>query len=308
MDVESILDSQGVDYTDHGKRFMVLCPFHNDHTPSGGLWADTGYFKCFACGVAVSFAEFLSEATDIPLLQARLLVRGADDITNLEDRIRKYFDADVDRFRYFNVKSFRSIYPPLEEGSDEWDYLCQRGIKRSMINLFDMRSGVRKYQNRVVLPIYTPEGRLVSYMGRAIDVGMAPKTRKSRSPHRTLFGLRQVVRKFSEGRLYTIVVVEGEFDAIYLQQFGISAVANMGTVEMSFAKLRLLRKYAKRVVLSYDGDAAGQTAMFGNSKRPGQVGELIRHVPTVSIVLPEGKDPNSLSPDQVEEIYGPYKD
>ena len=97
---------------------------------------------------------------------------------------------------------------------------------------------------------------------------MVPKTRKSRSPHRTLFGLYELVHKVEKVPL--LIVVEGEFDAIFLQQYGLPAVANMGTSPMGAEKIRLLRHYAHKVVLSYDGDEASQRAMQ-EKKSYGQV-------------------------------------
>ena len=116
-----------------------------------------------------------------------------------------------------------------------------------------------KFRYRVILPIRTVEGKLLSYVGRAIRSEMVPKTRKSRSPHRTFFGLYELVRK--TGTAVLLLVVEGEFDAIYLQQHGVPAVANMGTSPMGAEKICLLRHYAHKVVLSYDGDEAGRKAM-----------------------------------------------
>ncbi len=306
MDVEQILQDNDIEYEDHGKRLMALCPFHEDTVPSCGIWADTGYFKCFACQEEGSLADFLAKALDISNYSAWRLTRQDDSVLDMENRIRKHLHEDEDTFKYFNVKSFHKIYPKVVEGSPAWEYVMGRGISPQMIREFDMRVGVRKYHDRVVIPIYTPEGKLVSYVGRAIPKGMLPKTKKSRSPHRTLFGMRQAVRKWPGIRLCT-VVVEGEFDAIYLQQFGIAAVANMGTMEMTPDKVLQLRRYSKRVVLSYDGDEAGQRAMYGDEKRVGALTTLSRHVPTITVQLPEEADPNSMTPEQVEEYYGEFK-
>jgi len=96
-------------------------------------------------------------------------------------------------------------------------------------------------------------------------------------------------------------------DSIYLQQYGLPAVANMGTSPMGAEKIRLLRHYAKKVVLSYDGDEAGQRAMHGDDKRRGELHALSKHVPTVSVHLPDGRDPNDLSEKEIEEIYGEWR-
>lgn len=312
MEVEKILQDQGIDYQEAGEnRFMVCCPEHDDTNPSCGLWADSGYYKCFGCGATGSFTDFLMLTLDIPQIEARRMTRGEDDISEMEDRIRADLNSDKDRMKYLSIRSFREVYPPVEEGSPEWDYVIGRGISPDMIRRFDMRSGRRKYHDRVVLPIFTHDGKLLAYVGRTVDSELAPKTKKNRSPHRTLYGLRQIVRKYPGRPLFTVVVVEGEFDAIYLQQFGIAAVSNMGTVMMGPEKIRLLRRYAKKVVLSYDGDEAGERAMYGYVKKgreiPGQVELLQPHIPTVTVTLPEGGDPNELTPTQVEDIYGRYK-
>jgi DNA primase len=136
--------------------------------------------------------------------------------------------------------------------------------------------------------------------------GMMPKTRKARSPHRTLFGLREVVEKTE--KVASIIVVEGELDSIYLQQFGIPAVANMGTSPMGAEKIRLLRRHTGKVVLSYDGDEAGHRAMFGDGKRRGALEVLSKYISTVAVHLPDGLDPNALTPEQVEEIYGEWRE
>ena len=317
MDVHAILDEYSIDYeeTTQGKRLMVCCPFHDDTHPSGGIWADSGYFKCFAghCGVTIDLAGFLAEATDLTPHEARRVTRGDSSFSELENNVRKFLHSDEDTFKYFSVKSFHKVYPPLTEGSAEWNYIIQRGISPRMIRRFDMRKGVKKYNNRVILPIYTPERKLVAYVGRSIT-DVSRKTLKSRSPHRALFGLYELVRNYPNLKTFNIVVVEGEFDAIYLQQFGIPAVANMGTMPMGFHKIHLLKKYAKRVILSYDGDAAGYTAMYGKPSKddpetwiPGELENLGRYLRTISILLPEKMDPNNLNPKQVEETYGKYQ-
>jgi len=109
------------------------------------------------------------------------------------------------------------------------------------------------------------------------------------------------------GKRPLLVIVEGEIDAIYLQQYGIPAVANMGVIPMGPEKIRLLRRYTKRVVLSYDGDDAGEKAVHGDEKRRGELRSLSLHIPTVSVHLPEGRDPNNLSEKEVAAIYGNWK-
>ena len=307
MDVENLLDEMGVEYYQTGERFMVCCPFHNDTNPSCGIWVDSGYFKCFACDEEGNFAEFMSEVEGISLREARRKVRGQDSISDLEDSLREYLDQTEKELKYFKWSSFCATYPPVIPETRAWEYLKGRGLNDESILRFNIRWGgdVGKFRYRVVLPIRTVEGKLLSYAGRTIRSEMRPKTRKSRSPHRTLFGLYELTEKVGEVPL--LIVVEGEMDSIYLQQHGVPAVANMGTSPMGAEKIRLLRHYAHKVVLSYDGDEAGQKAMHGDAKkRRGELHALSMHVPTISVHLPDGRDPNDLSEKEIEEIYGEW--
>ena len=307
MNVENLLTDMNVEYFQTGGRYMTCCPFHNDTNPSCGIWIDSGYFKCFACGEEGSFAEFMAEVEGIPITQAVRRLRRQDSISNLENSIQQHLDHTEKKLKYFKWSSFCSTYPLVVHEAGAWEYLKKRGLSDTSILRFCVRWGgdTGKYRYRVIFPIRTVEGKLLSYVGRAIRDGMVPKTRKSRSPHRTLFGLYELMEKF--GKRPLLVIVEGEIDAIYLQQYGIPAVANMGVIPMGPEKIRLLRRYTKRVVLSYDGDDAGEKAVHGDEKRCGELRSLSLHIPTVSVHLPEGRDPNNLSEKEVAAIYGNWK-
>ena len=314
MNVKHVLDTHGIDYHETNRRFLVNCPFHPDDNPSAGLWLDSGHFHCWGCDTTIDFVGYLMAALSITRHAALRIARADDDVSDMEDRIRAMLRRDNDPFRYFKVTSFHDTYPAVTEGTYEWKYVTKgRAINSDMVHRFDMRIGVKKYHGRVVLPIYNVEGKLVSYVGRSIRASVGLKTRKSRSPHRTLFGLKEVVDNpefstyLSSRSSLNLVLVEGEFDAIYLQQFGIAAVANMGTSSLTHEKIRLIRRYAKRLIISYDGDEAGHRAMYGTDKRGGQFDQLRSFVPTITVPLPEGKDPNDLTEDEVEELYGEYR-
>lgn len=308
IDVEAVLEKIGVDFTPTGERYMVCCPFHHDTNPSCGIWQDGGFFLCFACGMEGRLVDFVQEYCDVPYEDASKIVQGQSTLMNIEADIERVLDRVETPLTYFSWTSFTKVFPALIPDTQGWDYVTGRGITTNSIVRFSMRWGGTsgKYHHRVILPILTPERRLLAYVGRAVRPEMRPKTRKNRSPHRTLFGLGEILLRVpNPGHL---VVVEGEFDAIYLQQFGIPAVANMGTSPMTPEKILQLRRYAKRrVVLSYDADDAGTRAMYGGEKGGGQVGALSKHLPTSTVDLPDGCDPNDLSEGDIDELYGEWR-
>jgi DNA primase len=309
-DVAKVLDSLSVDYDEVGERYMVSCPIHNDQNPSCGIWIDSGYFRCFGCGAEGSLVDFYAEVSGLPIVLAKrkmrtCLCRSVDDVLA---QMAKALDLREAEFQYMSWKSFCRVFPPVQVGTQAWDYLKSRKLSDKTIKQFRIRWGGSrgKYVDRVILPIITVDRKLLAYVGRAIHTDTVPKTRKNRSPHRTFFGLAELLERWPE--CDCLVVVEGEFDAVYLQQCGIPAVANMGTVPFNSYKLRLLRKYSRRrVVISYDGDEAGQKGMFGSERTEGAVSMVSGHLPVTTVLLPEGKDPNKLSKSEVLSLYGEWR-
>jgi DNA primase len=309
MDVENYLDEMGVEYYQTEKRFMVCCPFHDDANPSCGIWSDSGYFKCFACGEEGNFAEFISEVLEIPIWEARRKIKGQDDISDLEDSILKQLKRVESELKYFKWTSFCSTYSPILPETRVWEYLEDRGLSNESISRFSVRWGgdTGKFRYRAIFPITTLKGKLLSYSGRAVKAGMIPPWRNNRSPHRTLFGISELLRTVAKPKVPFLIIVEGIVDAVYLQQCGIPAVSNMGVSPMNMDKIRLLRQSTKNVVLSYDGDDAGYKAMHGNGEKRGELHRLSMYMTTSVVDLPDGSDPNDLSEKEVDEIYGKWK-
>lgn len=84
-----------------------------------------------------------------------------------------------------------------------------------------------------------------------------------------------------------VVLVEGFFDVMRLAEFGIPAVACMGTA-VSDTQVELLKGIGvRRVVVAFDGDDEGQAAV------PAAISLLTRSFFTRHGALPVGEDPGS---------------
>ena len=122
-----------------------------------------------------------------------------------------------------------------------------------------------KFRNRLMFPIQDVRNRVIAFGGRVLD-DSKPKYINSPenivySKGRNLFGLN-VAKRQTNGILDRILIVEGYMDAISLYQRGITnVVASLGTA-LTDNQGRLLRKNAKQVILGYDSDGAGQTAIL----------------------------------------------
>ena len=150
---------------------------------------------------------------------------------------------------------------------------------------------VDRFRNRLMIPICRDSGSVVAFGGRALETGQQPKYINSpESPlytkSRTLYGLH--FTKAEIRRLGYAVMVEGYFDFAQIVQAGVQpAVASCGTA-VTAQQARLLRRFASKVIVSFDPDTAGRTA----AARTGEL--LIGEELQVNIAtLPAGEDPDT---------------
>ena len=126
-----------------------------------------------------------------------------------------------------------------------------------------------RFRNRLMIPICRDNGAIVAFGGRAMQADQQPKYLNSPETAiyvkgRTLYGLNHA--KASISRLKYAVMVEGYFDWAQAWQGGITNVVASSGTALTPAQARLLRRFAGKVVLSFDPDAAGQGAAARSSE------------------------------------------
>lgn len=121
-----------------------------------------------------------------------------------------------------------------------------------------------RFRNRLMIPIRDERGRVVGFGARALDPQDTPKYLNSpQTPlfdkSKLLFGLDYAKNSIRDSQ--TAVIVEGYMDAIQAHQAGFNnVVAQMGTA-LTETQLKLVApKWAKKIILALDADAAGQNA------------------------------------------------
>ena len=149
---------------------------------------------------------------------------------------------------------------------------------------------VDRFRGRLMIPIARDSGSVVAFGGRAMDAEQQPKYLNSPetpiySKGRTLYGLN--LTKGDIRRVGYAVLVEGYFDFAQALQAGVlPVVASCGTA-LTVQQAHLLRRFASKIVLSYDPDAAGQGAAERSSLLLVQEGFLVNVA-----LLPPGDDPD----------------
>jgi DNA primase len=164
-------------------------------------------------------------------------------------------------------------------------------LKSGLVAQRDQGPSRDRFRNRLMIPIHRDNGAIIAFGGRAMDAGQQPKYLNSPETAiyvkgRTLYGLN--LGKPAIGRLKYAVLVEGYFDWAQAYQAGITNVVASSGTALTPAQARLLRRFAGKVILSFDPDAAGQGAAARSSEL------LVTEGFQVNVaMLPAGDDPDN---------------
>jgi DNA primase len=185
--------------------------------------------------------------------------------------------------------------PPAREGLKQ--ALLEQGfntallLRAGLLVQRDDGSTIDRFRNRLMIPICRDTGSVIAFGGRALDADQQPKYLNSPetpiySKGRTLYGLH--LSKAAIRQAGVAVLVEGYFDFAQVYQAGFqSVVASCGTA-LTPAQAQQLRRFASKVVLSFDPDAAGQGAAAKSCEM------LVSEGFDVNVaVLPQGQDPDT---------------
>lgn len=158
---------------------------------------------------------------------------------------------------------------------------------------------VDKFWGRLIFPIWDAQERVVGFGGRLLlPIPNAPKYLNSPetpvfSKSKILYGLHRARRAIQDTN--KVVVVEGYLDVVQAHQAGFSnVVATLGTA-LTEEHVRLLHRYTKNVILSFDADEAGVRAALKAAALFPQEGDDDANGATLRVLaLPPGDDPDSL--------------
>lgn len=328
-DIEDVISTY-VTLKRRGATLVGLCPFHNEKTPSFTVYPATQSFYCFGCGAGGDAITFLKKIENLDYLDAvktlaqraglQMPQEGFDD--SLSKRRRRILEMNREAARFYH----RVLLSP--EGKVGYDYYIGRALSAATINHFGLgfapnqwdallkhmrakgyqpaelvdaglaRKGQKGYydnfRNRVMTPIIDVRGNVIAFGGRVLD---------DSKPKYINTGDTLVYKKTNElfalnfakdSKEDALILCEGYMDVIAMHQAGFTnAVAGCGTA-LTTEQVRLISRYAKEVILTYDADEAGQKALQKAMTLFDQTDVKVR-IPA----LVGGKDP-----DEIIRTYG----
>ncbi len=280
-----------------GSNLTGLCPFHSEKTPSFSVSAANGFFYCFGCGAggdAITFTmkienldypsaiEFLAKRAGLPIPQdpreeeqgvkrARVLEMNAIAARYFHDQLLQS-DAGLSYLREKRalpmslIRHFGLGFAP-EGFGHLTDLLLSKGftveeMRAAFLCGVSQKTG-RPYdlfRNRVIFPIIDTTGAVIAFGGRVMDDSLPKYLNSSDTPafrkNRNLFALNFAKKHCAE----TMILCEGYMDVIALHGAGFeNAVATLGTA-LTSEQARIMKRYTKKVIITYDADEAGQRA------------------------------------------------
>jgi DNA primase len=313
-----------------GRNWVGLCPFHAEKSGSFNVSEQTGRYKCFGCQEGGDVISFVQKREQLDFVGAVEYLAGKAGITLRYDsggeqkerghrkrlievmeaasgwyhqRLLTSPDARAAR-EYLRARGITGdIARQFQIGwaPDDWDVLSkqlgQPGDLMREVGLAFLNRRERlqdSFRARLLFPIRNENGEMVAFGGRILPGSTDPAKYKNSSEtaiyakSKTLYGLS--LAKADIVAANQVIVCEGYTDVIGFHRAGVPrAVATCGTA-LTEDHVRLLKRFASRVVLAFDADAAGQGAAerFYEWERKYDIAVSVVH-------LPSGMDPGEMA-------------
>ncbi len=310
-----------------GTNWRGLCPFHNDSTPSLYVSQPKQIYKCFACGKAGNVFGFVQDYEKLSFIESvkKLAQRAGIKLPEYEktktvstkrEQLLHIYKSAAEFFaenlfahgkhmleylqkRSFNPETAKELQLGYALNSEKalLNHLLKEGLAVALLKesgLFGVYSGnmVDLFRERLMFPIHNSFGEVIAFGGRLLEekpgVGKymnSPGT-ELYTKGKELYGLHKT--KYNISKTGLALVCEGYFDFLRLFESGFTnSVASLGTA-LTEDQIFLLKRFANKALMLYDGDAAGIKAAVR-----GGLLCLARGMEVSIALLPDGEDPDS---------------
>ena len=315
-----------------GKSYSAVCPFHDDHDPSLSISQDKQIYKCFVCGNGGNVFTFVSNFKKISFPEAvgevAKIIGKPIEIDTAPKKVSKfqpYYDLLSAMIAYTSY-----LLSASKAGEEALNYLNKRGLDKDVVEYFNIglnpennkiyeylknhgfkdedmiKTGVCRmlsngmadvFYNRIVFPIHDRDGNPIAFTAR--DYKGISDSKYINSNDNVIYtkgdNLYNYHRAYESARKAGyIIVCEGVMDVIAYYRAGkTNVVATLGTA-CTRKQLELLLSLNKKIVLSYDGDKAGQNANM-------KLGEMLLEAGAEVLVI---DNQTELDPDEIINQYG----
>jgi len=274
-----VMDQDGVGFTEAirqlAERYGVFIPEEDNEEPSESTQLREGIYH------ALKFAGVFYYRNLIENPEAEKAVKYLENRGYNREVYKKYGLG-------FAPSGGEELWKASQNSGIDEEYL----VEADLIKPSNRGSGFYDtFRGRLMFPIFNPTGKVIAFAGRVLGQEKTAKyinssQTKVYNKSEVVYGVnfaRNEIRKNKE-----VILVEGYTDVITLMENGIrNVVASSGT-SLTPGQMKILHRYGDRIVMIYDSDDAGQTAM----KRGINIA-LAEGMEVELLELPEDQDPDS---------------
>ena len=288
-----------------GKNYVALCPFHNDHSPSLIISPEKQIFNCFTCRTGGNVFSFVMKYENVSFAEAVSIVAKKVGFNLKNDvfvKSENKYSKDYEIYEYAMKYYLNNIN--TTDGSKAREYLLKRGINETIIKEFKLGySGSSKdtfyklatnkgwdietlnklglinkvnenvydtFINRVVIPIENLKGEVVGFTGRIFN-GEDNTAKYLNTKETEIFKKSSLLFNYHNAKNYirdrkSVIVVEGNMDAIKMSAKGFKNVVALMGVALSNEQIDILKRLKVPVILMLDNDNAGEEATIKNGE------------------------------------------
>ena len=290
--------NQYVSLKKSGSSFQGLCPFHHEKTPSFKVFENRQTFHCFGCNESGDIFSFIMKIEHMSFYEAVNFLAEKEGISIDKNFKNSNNDDLIKKELYILYKDIANLYYKMllsSEGNTGLNYFKNRELTIETIKKFGLGYSIdnNKYINeylksknyskevldksalfyineknisdrfsgRVIFPIVNLQNKVIAFGGRRLDNG---ENKYINSQQTIIYNKSKNVFALNIARnskFDYFILCEGYMDVITMHQAGFdNAIASLGTA-LTDDQAKLISRYKKKVVFSYDADTAGINAI-----------------------------------------------
>lgn len=311
--LEMALDHYQINWLrNKGSELVGRCPIHQGEGERAfRVNLEKGAFNCFSCHKHGNVIDFVAAMEGISIREAALKLAGWFGVETgykagetPEAKPRKKARPDAKQDKPVKTAPPAVVNPPLKFSlrvDPDHQYGLDRGLLPETLEHFGAGLCMSKgtFSGRFVFPLHNEQGDLVGYAGRSIDDAepkyLFPAGEKGFYKSHLLFNLHRLIGQLEPDQ--PVIVVEGFFDCMKVHLAGFPCVAILGSW-LSDEQAELLISHFDRVLLLLDGDDAGRQGTED------AVVKLASHLWVTALSLPDGVQPDQMTPEDLQNLLG----
>lgn len=312
-----------------GANYKVVCPFHDDHSPSMVVSPSRQTYHCFVCGASGDVISFVQHHLNLSFIEAlRWCANQAGiefptkELTPEEeaaykrreaqriaiDAAAKFFQKNLGQAESFLASRGYSLsdkaltdfgvgYAPM--GNLALAELSKAGYSQELLQEVDVLGNSEgrlydRFRDRLMFPFYDMQGHIVGFSGRIVTPkdGTGKYVNTGETP---LFTKGKHIfglyqARKSIGKTGFAYLVEGQFDVMSLHKVGVENVIGGSGTAFTEDQVKLLLRFTDDIIMIYDADPAGVKASLKNCELLLKAGAKVR-----CIRLEKGMDPDEFA-------------